>query len=60
MAKAPRPVVEQKLDEIIRLLKHLLAVELARTGMPKDAIGRNLKVAQADVVALLKGAKELS
>lgn len=49
--------VEKKLDEAIVLLKHLLALELAREGMPRSTIAKHVGVATATVVAMLKGVK---
>jgi predicted transcriptional regulator len=49
--------LQQKLDTAIGLLQHLLAIELAREGVPKQAIAKHLDVATATVVQMLKGAK---
>lgn len=58
MAKATPPAVEQKLDEVISLLQHILALELARLGVTQEGIGKHLRIAKADVVAMLKGIKK--
>lgn len=50
--------IEDKLDTVIRLLQHLLAIELAREGMTQEAIGKHLRVAKASVVSMLRGAKK--
>lgn len=47
--------VEQKLDQTIELLRHLLAIELARSGVKTTAIAKHLHVATATAVKLLKG-----
>jgi DNA-binding MarR family transcriptional regulator len=47
--------IEQKLDKIIELLQHLLALELARSGATQQAIGKHIHVAKATVVKMLKG-----
>ncbi len=49
---------EQKLDTIVGLLRHLLALELARSGLTKQAIGKRLHVATATVVKMLHGVKK--
>lgn len=48
-------IIEQKLDTIIGLLRHLVALELARGGVTQQAIGRHLRVATATVVKMLRG-----
>jgi hypothetical protein len=50
--------VLKKLDVIIKLLQHLLAVELHRDNVPHDAIGKKLCVAKAKVVDMMKGVKK--
>lgn len=50
--------IEEKLDTVIGLLQHILAIELARSGVPKDAIGKHLHVAKASVVEMLRGLKK--
>ncbi len=47
----------QKLDEIIRLLRHLIALELCKENVPMGIIGKQLHVAKATVVQMLKGIK---
>ena len=49
---------EQKLNTIIGLLRHLLALELARSGLTQEAIGKRLHVAKATVVKMLRGVKK--
>lgn len=56
-SKNSENVLERKLDTTIGLLQHLLAIELAREGVPKQAIAKHLHVATATVVGMLKGAK---
>ncbi len=48
-------VIEAKLDSAIELLKHLLALELAREGVPRQAIAKHIGVATATVGRMLKG-----
>jgi len=50
--------IEQKLDISIGLLKHLLAIELARSGVPYQEIAKHLHVATASVVKMLKGVRK--
>ena len=50
--------VEKKLDTIVELLRHLLAVELSRSGMSMPEIGKRLHVATATVVKMLKGIRK--
>ena len=55
MARDRDAMIEQKLDSTIGLLKHLLAVELAREGVPRQAIAKHIGVATATVGKMLKG-----
>lgn len=57
MARKPNATVEQKLDEAVGLLRHLLAIELAREGVTQQAIAKHIHVAKATVVNMLKGVK---
>lgn len=47
-----------KLDTIIELLKHILAIQLYRSGVPQDVIGKHLHIAKSSVVKMVKGAKK--
>jgi predicted transcriptional regulator len=58
MAKDNKRMIEKKLDTVIQLLQQLLALELSRSGVTKEAIGKRLHVAKATVVEMLKGVKE--
>ena len=58
MARNANSTAEQKLDTIVTLLQHLLALELARSGLTKEAIGKHLHVAKATVVKMLRGVKK--
>ena len=49
--------LEKKLDMAIGLLQYLLALELARDGVPQQAIAKHLHVATASANKMLKGAK---
>ena len=52
--------IEKRLDSIIVLLQHILALELAGRGVNKADIGKHIHVAKATVVKMLKGIKEQS
>jgi transposase len=54
----PADRIEEKLDTIIELLKHLLAVELARGGVPQAQIAKRVKLATATVNKMLRGIKK--
>lgn len=58
MSKSRDDVVEEKLDKVITLLQHLVALELARMGVPKQAIAKRIRVATGTVVSMLKGVKK--
>lgn len=47
--------VEKKLDEVVGLLKHLLALELLSNGVPRQEIAKQLHVATATVSKMLSG-----
>lgn len=49
--------LEQKLDTVIALLQHLVAVELSRGGVTQAQIGKHLHVAKATVGKMLQGVK---
>lgn len=57
MAKEQAEVLEEKLSVAIDLLRQLVAIELARAGLPKQAIAKQLRVAKATVVKMLMGVK---
>ncbi len=50
--------IEKKLEDVIVLLQHLVAIELSRSGATQEAIGKQLHVAKATVVEMLKGVKK--
>ena len=58
MAIDKNEIIEQKLDMVIELLRHLLAIELTKSGVPQEAIGKHLHVAKATVVNMLKNIKK--
>lgn len=50
--------IEKKLDTIIGLLQHLLALQLASRGVRQTEIGKHIHVATATVGKMLKGGKD--
>ena len=50
--------IERRLDTIIGLLQNMLALELSRSGVNKEEIGKRLCVAKATVVEMLKDVKK--
>jgi predicted transcriptional regulator len=50
--------LEQKLDKVIELLQHLVALELSRRGATQEEIGKSIHVAKAAVVKMLVGIKK--
>jgi len=58
MPKDRDAVLDEKLDKAINLLKHLLAVELAREGVSRQVIAKHIGVATATVGTMLKGVKK--
>lgn len=58
MTKDDKQIIEKKLDAVIKLLQHLLALELAKSDVTQEVIGKHLHVAKATVVEMLKGVKK--
>lgn len=52
--------IDEKLDTIIKLLKHVLAVQLCKNGISQKVIGKHLHVAKSEVVRMLKGVKKVN
>lgn len=50
--------LETKLDTIIGLLQHILALQLADRKISQTDIGKHLHIAKASVGKLLKGIKQ--
>lgn len=50
--------VATKLDRVIELLEHLVALELSRRGATQQAIGKSIRAAKATVVKMLAGTKK--
>lgn len=50
----PAERIEAKLDRIITLLQHLLALQLANGGVNKAEIGKHLKIAKSTIVKMLR------
>lgn len=58
MAKDKNHIIEKKIDTVIELLQHLLALELSKSGVTQEAIGKRVHLAKATVVKMLKGVKK--
>lgn len=58
MAREQMDITQQKLDTIIQLLKHLLALQLYRSDVPQAEIGKHLHVATGSVAKMLKGVRK--
>ena len=58
MARNENLAAEQKLDTHCRFFRHLLALELARSGLTQEAVGKRLHVAKATVVKMLHRVKK--
>ena len=58
MEKESNINLEKKLDTIVELLQHLLALQLASRGVKQTEIGKHLHVATAKVGKMLKGVKD--
>jgi hypothetical protein len=50
-------IIAKKLDTMIELQQNLLALELAKAGVPMAEIAKRLHVATAKVVIMLRGFK---
>jgi acetolactate synthase small subunit len=55
---ADRDIVEEKLDTLIDLMKQLVAVEMARSGVPRNVIAKRIKVANAKIGPMLEGIRK--
>ncbi len=49
--------LNKKLDDIEKVLRHLLVIELYENGLTQEEIGKHLKIAKGSVNKLLKGVK---
>ncbi|HVS27896.1 MAG TPA: hypothetical protein VHE58_11495 [Burkholderiales bacterium] len=58
MTKDNNQTIEKKLDTVIRLLQHLLVLELSKKGVSREVIGKHIHVAKAAVVKMLQGVKK--
>ena len=50
--------IAEKLDTVIELLRHSLALQLSKDGVPVKDIAKSLHVAKATVVNMLKGVRK--
>lgn len=58
MEKDKDQIIADKLDTLIELSQRLLALELFRSGATREAIAKQVHVATATVVEMLKGVKK--
>lgn len=58
MDKGASAKLEKRLDTIIGLLQHILALQLATRGVRQTEIGKHLHVATAAVGKMLKGVRD--
>lgn len=57
MPDAQGEALNEKLDSMIMLLKHILVLQLADRGVPHAAIGKHVHLAKATVGTMLKGVR---
>lgn len=50
--------LEEKLDTIVGLLQHMLALQLVSRGVKQTEIGKHIHVATATVGKMLKGVRD--
>lgn len=50
--------IGEKCDEVIKLLRRLVTLELSRRGVSQEAIARNLHISKATVNQMLAGIKK--
>lgn len=55
MPKDHDSAVIERLDRIVSLLQHMLALQLAEKGVPHQVIGKRIRAAKASVGEMLKG-----
>jgi hypothetical protein len=55
---ANREAIEAKLDTLTDLMKQLVAVEMARSGVPRNVIAKRIKVANAKIGPMLEGIRK--
>jgi predicted transcriptional regulator len=60
MDKSGNDSIDKKLDTILDLLRHILALQLATRGVRHAEIGKHLHVAKATVGKMLKGVRDES
>ena len=51
-------LIVERLDTMVGLLQHLLALELKREGIPQSVIAKHIGIANAAAGALLKGTRK--
>lgn len=58
MSQDSNQIIEKKLDTVIGLLQHQLALSLSKEGASQEVIGKKLHIAKSAVVQMLKGIKK--
>ena len=58
MAKDRDEVLDEKLDSVISLLRHLLVLQLADRGVTQQAIAKHIRASKSTVVEMLRGVKQ--
>ena len=58
MAKDTNEIIEKKLDELIQLTKHGIAIQLFISGATMGEISKNLHISTVTLVPMLKGIKK--
>jgi predicted transcriptional regulator len=58
MAKTPPSPFEDTMNEMVRLLRTLVARDMARAGVTQEDIGKHLHVAKAEVGPMVRGIRK--
>lgn len=58
MVKETNLIIEKKLNVVIELLQHFLALELSKSGVTQGVIAKRLHVAKATVGEMLEEVKK--
>lgn len=58
MEKDNKETVEKKLDELIQLTKHSIAIQMFINGATMGEISKNLHISTVTLVPMLKGIKK--
>ena len=58
MEKNNKEIIEKKLDELVQLTKHSIAIQLFINGATMGEISKNLHISTVTLVPMLKGIKK--